>query len=412
MQKNDLILALCAVVLGFPWLIQAGNLDSYSAPANLGGTVSGTYTDSRGLVYDGSGYTVVVIDGAFLPRAPQLLQANGQSKVSAERCIGQETGTPWTSLCLDGQHSDHRLYLGESRNTPLYFYRSSSAGSSQPSNSALRVCRDTSSDAPDYFCHAFHGTATAALVAGTPALRNDPIMGGPIRYSGVAPGASLITIKVGGGVGDQAGWPIASVLDALNEVELLAQQPRSQPIVAVNISASGNATASQPNPDCSATSEGGKIDAIAARLKKKGIAVVMASGNDGLTAASNWTCGSHIIAVGATEVKQPTQATFYSNLSARLALLAPVGSGDYPCLYRNCLMTAWKDQGSFVVWGTSFASPQVAGAFAVLRQKYGMSESVDQLLSRLQNTGLPLSGPRATEAGPQAKVLNIRAALQ
>jgi serine protease len=222
-------------------------------------------------------------------------------------------------------------------------------------------------------------------------------------------------MKIGGGLGHNtnSGWPIASILDALNEVELLAKlppQPVNQPIVAVSISASGYVS---QDIDCHPDSDGAKIDAIAGRLKQLGIAVVMTAGNQASTTSTGaWTCGKNVIVVGATEVSMPTQPTDYTNISSKVALFAPVGQGNYPCDDRNCLMTTWKTQGSFVVWGTSFAAPQVAGAFAVLRHKYGQSPTVDQLLHLMQESGGLLSGPRATQANAQAKVLNIGNALK
>ena len=63
-------------------------------------------------------------------------------------------------------------------------------------------------------------------------------------------------------------------------------------------------------------------------------------------------------------------------------------------------------------WGTSFSAPEVAGAFAVLRQKYGMSRSVDQLVALLKSTGRPLAGGRAGAATANAAVINIGAALK
>ena len=133
-------------------------------------------------------------------------------------------------------------------------------------------------------------------------------------------------------------------------------------------------------------------------------------GNDAKTGATgSWTCGSNIVVVGASDVSAPTAPTSYSNLSSNVDLLAPVGAG-WPCTGGNCIFTTYKDLGwSSSVWGTSFAAPQVAGAFAVLRQKYPLA-SVDRLVNLMKTSGNALTGSRAGQA-PNAKVLNLDTAL-
>lgn len=384
--------------------------DNYSAPTNIGGSKSGIYTDAQNVTYDGSGYTIAVVDGAFYPNAPQFKDADGSNAVLFERCIGQ-TGGSFPSLCSSPSTANRSAYPWESR-TGSFVYQSGT-NASRPSNAPGNTCADPG-NAEDGFCQATHGNWTAGIALGRPAVRNDATLG-MITYSGVAPGARLAAFKIGGGSGTQAssGWPADSVLDALDMIEAIARANdsgalRKFPITAVSISASGGASSTEG--PCSAGSDGARIDAQAARLKQYGIAVVLAAGNAGKTAATGtWTCGQNVVVVGATDVSSPTAPTSYTNLSSNVDLLAPVGVG-WPCPGGNCIFSTYKDSGgSSSVSGTSFATPQVAGALAVLRQKYPLA-SVDRLVGLLKSSGDTLTGARAGQA-PNAKVLDLDAAL-
>lgn len=68
-------------------------------PYNLGGSLEGRYTDSSGKTYDGTGYIVVVIDGAFGTGNPVFRDANGKSKIPLEACFGEPLSAAWPSLC-------------------------------------------------------------------------------------------------------------------------------------------------------------------------------------------------------------------------------------------------------------------------------------------------------------------------
>jgi serine protease len=232
-----------------------------------------------------------------------------------------------------------------------------------------------------------------------------------MTYAGVAPGAQVITIKTGGGTGTDGpkGWPINSVVDALNYVYngLLPRGDVGPKIVAVNISANGNSIAG--TSPCATGGDGDRIDTVAARLKAKGIAVVMAAGDDAVNGTGTWNCGKNVIPVGATGVVSPTTPTTYTNISQQVGLFAPVGTADRPS--GDLILAPWAGAGSFYVWGTSFASPQVAAASAVLRQKFGTNPSVDALADLMKRKGNPLTGSRAGLAAQGASVLNIGAAL-
>ncbi|WP_187614549.1 S8 family serine peptidase [Paraburkholderia sp. 31.1] len=212
------------------------------------------------------------------------------------------------------------------------------------------------------------------------------------------------------------GWPIDSIVNALwyvNGVLLTRPEREVGRIVAVNISANGRSVAG--DLPCGPNSEGARIDAVAAVLRSKGVAVVMAAGNGtddktGINGTGTWTCGNNVIPVGATGILHPSVPTVYTNISPRVALFAPVGVGDFNT--HDYVLAPFAGSGSMSLYGTSFAAPQVAAAFAVLHQKFGPNVGVSSLLGLMQRTGTKLTGTGAALASPAASVLNIGAALR
>lgn len=364
---------------------------STAAAVNLGADANGQYADGAGGTFDGFGQMVIDIDGAFLQGNAAFLDASGKSKVVGESCIGQPVGrTPFPSLCSPST----MIQPSWPGSDPMYF--STLSGSAAPGNAPFNTCDDAGS-----LCHGFHGTATAGTIVGSPGTRYE-YDGRAHRSVGAASGASVHEIKIGGGTGSTQGWPHASVVDALDWVNYVASERNAYRgrIAAVNLSVSGN-----PLPDGQACgAEGQAVNAAAGRLKTKGIAVVMSAGNDGISGVGSWNCGSNIVRVGATNVTTPT-LTQYTQRSTAVQLYAPVGDGNFDG--SNKIMVPYKTSGTFFVEGTSFAAPQAAGAYAVLREKFGAAPTVDQLTALLQHTGTPITG----DAPANARNINIANAL-
>jgi subtilisin family serine protease len=111
---------------------------------------------------------------------------------------------------------------------------------------------------------------------------------------------------------------------------------------------------------------------------------VIASGNNGFSdSMSSPGCISSAVSVGST-TKSDTLSSF-SNSASFLHLLAP-GSN---------INSSVPGGGFEVMNGTSMATPHVAGAWALLKQKTP-SASVSSLLSSLQSTGTPVTDTRVT----------------
>lgn len=369
--------------------------DKSNIAMNLGADKSGSYMDAAGNTFNGSGQIVFDIDGAFTGGNPLMKDANGKSKVAGEYCFGFGADpNGWSSLC----ETTNVI------NTP-YLYKGPSLFSSLPQSSAPSSrCVDSSGD----LCHAVHGTATAGAVVGQPSVRYERDSNGdsiPVSSAGAAVGAQVVQVKVGGGTttgkNDDMGWQGDSVANALNWIDKIeSEQKYRGRVAAVTLSAAGLPI----GVDGKCTAIGEAIDSAAARLKSKGIAVVMAGGNQGVNSVGAWNCGKNVITVGATKTLHEHVRAGYSNYAASTRLYAPVGEGDY--VNRDGVLLPYKSSGTYYVWGTSFAAPQVAGAFAVLREKFGSEPTVDQLVDVLAKTGSPVEGAPAT-----ARDINVKAAL-
>ncbi|MEY9953671.1 S8 family serine peptidase [Leifsonia sp. EB34] len=324
-----------------------------------------------------------------------MKDANGKSKVAGEYCFGYGADpNGWSSLC------ETPTVI----NTP-YLYKGPTEFSALPKSSAPSSrCVDASGNP----CHDLHGTATAGAVVGQPGVRyelapNDDYI--PVSTAGAAVGAKVVQVKVGGGTttgaNDSYGWQGDSVANALHWIDMIeSEQLYRGKVAAVTLSVSGNPIG--VDGKCSAI--GQSVDAAAGKLKAKGIAVIMAAGNDGLDSVGSWNCGKNVITVGATKTLQAHARASYSNYAASTRLYAPVGEGDY--VKRDGVLLPYKSSGTFYAMGTSFAAPQVAGAFAVLREKFGSKPTVDQLADVLAKTGAPVDGAPAT-----ARDINVKAAL-
>ena len=219
----------------------------------------------------------------------------------------------------------------------------------------------------------------------------------------LAVGAKVAQIKVGGGTdGAHYGWSAESVVNALEWINAVAvnENPMKGRIAAVTLSVSGDPR--EEGAPC--TGIGQAIDAAAAKLNDKGIAVVMAAGNDGTSGLGSWNCGSHIVTVGATRTLAPGMLDSYSNHAASTRLYAPVGEGNH--LTRDGILAPYKDAGTLYVSGTSFAAPQVAGAYAVLREKFGAQAPLEELTTRLWASGHPLTDPKAPSTARQIDIPN------
>ncbi|MCP4149017.1 MAG: S8 family serine peptidase, partial [bacterium] len=269
--------------------------------------------DVHDMGYDGSGYAIAILDTGVRSTHEFF---NG--KVVFEACYSSDTGNS-TSLCPDGEES--RTGTGAGANC----------------NTSISGCD--------------HGTHVAGIAAGT----------GGSPGTGLAPGANIIAIQVFSkftseaycGVGN-APCVLSYTSDQILGLERVYALRNTYSIVSVNMSLGGGQYSSYCDSDL-------RKDIID-NLRSVGIATVIASGNDYYDGSvSSPGCISSAVTVGATADNSNTVSS-YSNHEDMVDLMAP-GSSIYASI-------ADSDTSYGTKSGTSMATPHVAGAFAVMKQRF------------------------------------------
>ena len=280
--------------------------------------------------YEGKDVTVAVIDGGFRVTHPML-----RGKNVGDACFSDnDPDTKTTTRCPSGM-------------VPEY-----GAGAA--------------SNCPDGSNRCDHGTHVASIAVG-----ND----GTANY-GVARAAKLMPIDVFSEVNDvddcspdPAPCELTDSLTVLKALDYINQRAAEFKVVAVNLSLGGGANSGPCDND--------PRREVVEMLRRKGVATVAASGNEGLTGKINApACITQSVAVGATN--DGTSVASFSNFASTVDLMAPGVS---------IRAASGRSDGLVTLQGTSMASPQVAGAFAVLRSASPKS-TVDEMERALRLTGI------------------------
>lgn len=294
------------------------------------------------LGWDGAGLAVAILDTGIDRDHPFVA-----GRVVEEACFSTPSANR-TSLCPDGTATQ------------------TGAGSASID---VTACQDGASNMCD------HGQHVAGIAAGD----GEGVVGAPA--AGVAPASSIIGIQVfrratddascGGNVGD-APCVLSSASDQIAALEyILDDLSGSYDIVSANMSLGGGMFTAA----CDGDSRKDAIDDLVAA----NIATVISAGNNGFTnAVGAPSCISTSIAVGATNNADGVTR----NRGPLLDLFAP-GVG---------IISSVGNDGYNSFSGTSMAAPHVAGAWAVLRQA-APALSVGEVLTILQNTGVPITYP-------------------
>ncbi|MET0486845.1 MAG: S8 family serine peptidase [Candidatus Rokuibacteriota bacterium] len=212
-----------------------------------------------------------------------------------------------------------------------------------------------------------HGTHVAGIAAGN---------GGPpanVAFSGVAPGARLMAIRISSAAGP------ASASDMLAGLERVYLLRHTYNFAAVNMSLGvpgfGRVTTCDDLLPAMTT--------IIQNLKAAGIATVIASGDDGFANAVSFpACIGAAVSVassddGSSGVMLDT-VSYFSNVAPFVSLLAP---GQW--ITSSVLPGGDYGAGR----GTSMAAPHVAAALAIMKQ-VAPAGSVTQFVDALRSTGV------------------------
>ncbi|MBF0291313.1 MAG: S8 family serine peptidase [Nitrospinae bacterium] len=305
-----------------------------------------------GMGYTGTGWTVAVLDTG-VDKTHYMLDAG---KVVAEACYSTtDAANGSTSVCPNGANS-------------------------QMGSGAGIDCNAKFSEAPGACDHGTHvaGIAAASGLGLTPSI------------NGIAKNASVIAVQVFsrfeaadcGGISPCAMGFTSDLISGLDHVFSLRN---THQIASVNMSLGGGRFFSAC--DSTETATKAAID----NLRSVGIATVIASGNSGYKDSMGAPgCISTAVSVGATcdsaggSCAGADSVATYSNSASFLSILAP---GSYITSSIPGNMIAIKS-------GTSMATPHVAGAWALMKQK-DPAGSVATILSTLQSTGVPITDTNA-----------------
>jgi subtilisin family serine protease len=305
-----------------------------------------------GTPFTGNGTVVAILDSGVDKEHPFLA-----NKVVEEACFSSnDAGLGATSVCPGGVTS------------------SFAPGSGMPCSAAINGCE--------------HGTHVAGIAAGKGA-----------SFSGVAEDANIMAVQVFSRFDNPAfcGSADPCILafnsDILLGLERVYAQRAVHNFASVNMSLGGG----QNFTSCDNNVMKPAIDL----LRSAGIATAIASGNDGFSdAIASPACISTSVSVGSTGDGSGGAAldvvSSFSNSASILSLLAP-GS------MINSSVTPGTGFANFQ--GTSMATPHVAGAFALLKEA-GPNLTVSEMLSALQNTGLPVLDNRNAITKPRIRILN------
>jgi subtilisin family serine protease len=291
--------------------------------------IGGDQAWNRG--FDGTGMVVAIIDTGVELTHPFLA-----GKVVEEACYSSTVSGHSTTVCPNGQNQ--QIGPGSGVSCPL-------AG-------------------------CWHGTHVAGIAAGNGA-------GAGVAFSGVAKGAQVMAVQVfsrftnSSDCGGSAPCLLAWTSDIIAGLERVYALRGSRSFSSANLSLGGGSSTTP----C----DGDPVKPIIDNLRSVGIATVVAAGNNGFTNALNSPgCISSAISVGATS-KSDSVASF-SNTASFMSVFAPGVS----------INSSVSGGGFGFASGTSMATPHVTGAWAVLKQA-APTASVDQILSALQTTGLPVT---------------------
>lgn len=309
------------------------------------------------------------VAGLYRSEMRQLFLRESADIVQASPLLQRGAGGAGQVVAIldTGVDDTHPFLRGKIADGACFSYYGNCPGSAQRSE-GVHAGRPTLGDD--------HGTHVAGIVSGR-----------STELHGIAPEARLLAVQVFSRVGDKTG---ATDVDVLAGLDWVYSQRHRYSIAAVNLSLGGGAFASACD-DLTPYAQAFRL------LRQAGIVPVVASGNDGMSAAiASPACVSQAVSVGSLDKTGPVST--FSNSSPQLSLMAPGRS-----IHSSVLNGQFRSLS-----GTSMAAPHVAGAVALLRAA-NPDASAERIVEALLHSGQTIRDTRNQRVLPR---LDVTAAQQ
>ena len=306
---------------------------------------------------------------------PALADSNLQIHADTAWASGL-TGAGQTIVVVDtGVDGDHPMLSGHVVDEACFTQATTGGSGACPNGFSEQVGGGAAAPCAGVGCD--HGTHVASIAAGSTY--------GALR--GVAPDASIVAVQV---FTPSPSGPSTSIGEVLSAFEWAYDQRDRFSIAAINLSVASAAPVATPCVDAA-------VEQAVARLRDVGIAVVAAAGNGGSpTDLAYPACVRGIVAV--SSVGPAGTPSSFANRAPALSLFAPGES----------ITAAAPGNATESKSGTSQATPHVAAALALFRQREP-SASIDSLVSLFDRTADVVVAPDGRPAA--AGLLRIDRAL-